>query len=87
MSWNYRIMKHNDDDGPWYGVHEVHYNAKGEIVYWTEDPTIEGDTVVEVIESIRMMLTDVQLDNPVLDYDMDPEGTDDVWDPEGDDCA
>jgi hypothetical protein len=53
MSWSYRIIKYADDDG--YGLHEVYYDANGEVTGWTEDPSVVGDTVKELIESLKMM--------------------------------
>ncbi|TWV95670.1 hypothetical protein [Chitinophaga pinensis] len=36
MSWNYRVMKRKSESGEYdYGIHEVFYNEKGEVIFWT----------------------------------------------------
>jgi len=38
MNWNYRILKRQNESGEYeYGIHEVFYNEKGEIVSWTKE--------------------------------------------------
>ena len=38
MTYNYRIIYHADaPDGPWYGLHRVHYKD-GVVFSWSEQP-------------------------------------------------
>lgn len=37
MSWNYRIIHHDTDAEPWYGLHEVYYDGDGSVMAWTKD--------------------------------------------------
>lgn len=57
MSWNYRILRHPDENGEEvYGMHTVHYNAKGAPELWTKEPMFVGNSVQEllgVLEQIR----------------------------------
>ena len=80
--WNYRIMRHIEEDKTWYGLHEVYYNDKDEIVSWTVDPEIFGDDVVEIESTLAFMIGDIKTpEHMILDYDMEPEGDwGDDWD-------
>ena len=75
MSWNYRIMKHTEDDFAWYGLHEVFYTPDGKIYGWGKEPEeVVGDSLAEVRNILVMMLEDVKrYAIAVLDYDMEPE--------------
>ena len=62
----------------WYGLHEVYYNDKDEIISWTEKPEICGDDVAEIDSTLSFMIKDVKTpEHMILDYDMEPEGD---WD-------
>ena len=37
MSWNYRVIRTEDEGGPCYAIHEVHYED-GRPTTWTENP-------------------------------------------------
>lgn len=83
MSWNYRVMKHVEDEVTWYGIHEVFYNDKDQIVAWSKEPQHPfGISFKEIINSLTMMLNDAKKYN-ILDYDMEAEGQ---WDIDEDDC-
>lgn len=73
--WNYRIMKQVKDGETLYGLHEVHY-ANGKYYSWTKNSMIgyyyEPEEVVQVL---KMMLEDTEKEQPVLDYDGEPEAT------------
>lgn len=60
MSWNYRIVKHVLEDGePYYGLHEVHYDDKGEPKNWTESAArFGGDSAEEVQDALFMAIKD-----------------------------
>ena len=36
--FNYRLLKHESEEGCWYAVHEVFYNSDGKPVLCTKDP-------------------------------------------------
>ena len=59
MTWNYQILKHIEEDGSvWFGLHEVYRDKEGYIDGWTQNPSVVGDTVHEVIVSLKMMMRD-----------------------------
>ena len=65
MSWNYRIIYHDDDEHPYYGLHEVFYSKKGKIKFWTERADVVGEGnkdegVGEIISALKMMLHDTK---------------------------
>ena len=74
--WNYRVMRHVEEDTVWYGLHEVFYNEKDQICGWTEDSIVPGrESVEELEEEVTMMLADVKKSkHKVLDFDMESEG-------------
>ena len=70
MSWNYRIIYHDDDEHPYYGLHEVFYTKKGKIKSWSLDADVVGEGnmdegVGEIISALKMMLKDAK-NSPVL---------------------
>lgn len=44
MRWNHRIIRHADEGGPSYRVHECYYDKKGDTIptKWTADPVYVG---------------------------------------------
>jgi hypothetical protein len=40
MSWSYRVIRHEDDGGISYAIHECHYDKKGDTIptSWTIEP-------------------------------------------------
>ncbi len=67
MTWNYRIILHDDHAEPWYGLHEVHYRD-GKISGFTTpiEFTCNGYEGPEgIVRSLRMALRDAQ-ERPVL---------------------
>lgn len=64
--WNCRIICHDKDEYPWYGVHEVFYNNDGSIYGYTESAIdITGDTEKEVKKYARMIMRDINK-SPIL---------------------
>lgn len=45
MTWNYRIIKHVQDDEVYYGVHEVFYNANRQPSGYSVQPVFIVDEV------------------------------------------
>ena len=55
--WNYRIIKNKDDS---YGLYEVIYNDDGKISAHSEKAELIGDSVEDLLNSLRLMLDDAQ---------------------------
>ena len=57
MSWNYRVVRHTAPNGEaYYGLHEVYYDQHGKIELWCETPTDTGETLEDLISSLRLQL-------------------------------
>jgi len=57
MSWNYRIVKYGCGCG--YGLHEVHYDAKGRETMMGDHPAgFVGDTAEEVRDALMLAKMD-----------------------------
>ena len=64
--WNIRIIHHDKDEHPWFGVHEVFYNDDQSIyAYTTEAIDISGETEEDVKEYVRMIVKDIE-SSPIL---------------------
>ena len=59
MTWNYRIIHHDDHEHPYYGLHEIYYDKKG-ITGWTAEASIVGDDTIEIVSTLMMMLKDAE---------------------------
>ena len=67
-TWNYRVIQHKTDAGCAYVIHEVHYDADGQPVGVTVDPTWPaGDTLEDLRQDLAAYAA--ALDKPVLEYD------------------
>ena len=81
--WNYRIMSRQYPESvggqTLYGIYEVFYNRKKEIVAWDTEPSYGPcETVDELIAGLNMMLKDAErCKNDILLYEMKAEGD---WD-------
>ena len=69
MSWNYRVLKHKDNDEvPYYQVHEVFYNEDDSIMACSEHScTPFGETVEELKADFELMAG--AFERPVLPYE------------------
>lgn len=64
MTWHYQIMRHSDQQ---YAVHEYYPTEDGG--GWTEEPIkIEGDSVEDIREQLKMILNDID-NHGVKDYE------------------
>lgn len=54
--WNYRVMKY---DVGGFGLCEVYYNEKGDIIGYT-DPVVSGDDLDELHSTINLMKSALQ---------------------------
>jgi YD repeat-containing protein len=63
-SFNYRVMRHSNGE---YAIHEVYYDAQGQLVTWTLDPlSVACLSVDELrVELERYLLA---LDRPTVDF-------------------
>jgi hypothetical protein len=68
MTWNYRIIKRKskETDEVYYGLNEVFYKKTGELIAFSEEDDIVGDSPQEIVEVLYMMLADAKKDQPVL---------------------
>lgn len=65
--WNYRVIRHRTKGVVWYGLHEVYYRKNGKLWLWAEEPEAVGDTHMELVEGLAMMLKDaINREAPVL---------------------
>ena len=49
MTWNHRIIEHEDEDGKYYRIHEVYYDQGGELrSYAVGGATVEGEDLEEI---------------------------------------
>ena len=67
MSWSYRIVKKQNGDAEWYGIHEVYYDGDGKPTACTEDPiTLDAESM----EDFDWMLAQFKIatNQPWLNY-------------------
>lgn len=64
MSWNYRVIKHSNENETWYGIHEVYYGTNDQPHSWTEDSIVISDSP----EGLRLILSSMMkcLDKEIL---------------------
>ena len=61
MTWNYRIMKHKEEDEEWYDLREIYYDKSGRANGYTAyATTFVADTPEDLIESLEMALYDAK---------------------------
>lgn len=65
MSWNYQVIKYADPDEG-YGLHELHYDANGEVVRWTERGSVVGNTRESIVAQLLQMRVDAK-HRPIFD--------------------
>lgn len=71
-SWNYRILKKEQDREIFFGVYEVFFDAEGRAWSCTEEPVAPmGETLEELKDELLDYL--VALRWPVMDFDDIPE--------------
>jgi hypothetical protein len=65
MTWNYRIIKHQEEKRAYYAIHEVLYDDKERITSWTENPIdVIGDNKNDIMSILKQMTSDCK--TPVL---------------------
>src|SRR5262249_149086 len=65
--WNYRVMRHFDEEHEWFGIHEVYYEYDGSVNDWAvEAMEPHGESPSELCRDLAMMIA--ALTRPVLDY-------------------
>ena len=65
-NWHYQVMRHDDDLGVWYGIHEYYHLPKG--LGWTMIPLLTGESVEELKEVLKMIEQDIYK-HGVKDYE------------------
>ena len=59
MTWNYRIIHHDNDKNPYFAIHEVFYDEHEKVTSWTADPIdISGESQLEVTKTLKRMQED-----------------------------
>ena len=59
MIWSYRIIHHDEDQHPYFAIHEVFYDKHGKVTGWTVDPiNVSGESQLEVTKTLKQMLED-----------------------------
>lgn len=60
--FNFRIMRHKRTkaQAAWYGLHEVYYDENGKPDGWTTNASVVGDTPLEIVRSLELMLNDAK---------------------------
>jgi len=66
-NWHYQVMRHDDDLGVWYGIHE-HYHLPSGRGLWTMTPLLTGESVEELKEILKMIEQDIYK-HGVKDYE------------------
>jgi hypothetical protein len=65
-NWHYQVMRHDDDLGVWYGIHEYYHLPSGP--GWTMTPLLTGESVEELKEILKMIEQDIYK-HGVKDYE------------------
>jgi hypothetical protein len=66
--WNYRIIKRKckETDETYYALNEVFYKRTGELMAFSDEDDIVGESPQEIVEVLYMMLADAKKDQPIL---------------------
>ena len=63
--WNQRIIRTREGEETWFEIHEVYYDAQGQIESWTQEPVLpRGETKAELMNDIAHFVS--ALRHPVL---------------------
>lgn len=66
MTWNYRIIKHEENNEFYYMIHEVFYNNKGKSDSWTKEGIAPfGETLFMLKKDYKQMAE--AFSHPVLE--------------------
>lgn len=62
MNWNYRIIKQDTEEVPYFAVHEVYYNKAGQIISWTAEPiAVTGESRTDILNILKQITEDCTL--------------------------
>ena len=65
-SWNYRVIRTEDGDEPWYAIHEVYYDDNHAVDGYTLRPvTVSGNSIDDLRWTLEQMLK--SLDKEVIE--------------------
>lgn len=77
MTWNHRVVKFKTPHGDYLGICEAYYDEHGKVFAHDKEPSVRGDTLEELRQSLDWMLK--SLDKPIVesigDKPVDSEGT------------
>ena len=66
MTWNYRVIRSEQDGWIDYAIHEVYYGPRGDIDCWSVDSCpAHGETLAELSDDLDRMRR--ALDKPILE--------------------
>ena len=72
MTWNYRIIYHDEGKHPYFAIHEVFYNELGKVTNWTTDPIdVSGESQLEVTKTLMQMLKDTDKTDVLLESQLE----------------
>ncbi len=75
MSWNYRVIRHKNDQEEWFNIHEVYYRNDKPVSITENSCAPFGSSKEELRADFELMLK--AFDKEVLDYsDFDDEEDD-----------
>ena len=60
FTWNYRVIKHIDENEDWYDLQEVHYGEDGEVFGFVKVDAIVAHSREGIVGRLEMMLRDVE---------------------------
>jgi len=64
MSWNYRILAHEEEEGDSLAIHTVYYTQKEPVRYSERPSFVTGGTVEEMVKNMRQL--QLSLEKPIL---------------------
>lgn len=68
--WNYRVIRHNDELGEWYGIHKVYYDKNGQPIRCDEEPvSVMAYTPGDIITMLGQMMRGGSFSWPVLNFE------------------
>lgn len=65
MGWNYRVLRREYKDEPYYAIHEVYYKKNGSIRMWSVNAMDPGGSTPEELADVLRMMQEA-LKKPIL---------------------
>ena len=72
MYWEYRVVRHHQEEYTWLSVHEIYYYSDGRIMGWIKQPT---DLFGESLDELRNCIEDIEssLSKPIMQVEDLPQ--------------